>query len=46
MSSTVGETVISAMLKFLNRDQQHAAIFKFIQNELVAEREEIFFLHQ
>ena len=32
MSSTVGETAISAMLESLDRDQQHAAISRFIQN--------------
>ena len=39
MSSTVGETAISSMLESLDRDQQHAAIDRFIQNELVSERE-------
>ena len=43
MSSTVGET---AMLKFFDRDQQHAAIASFIQNELVSEREKVALLHQ
>ena len=46
MSSTVGETAISAMLESLDRDQQHAAIARFIQNELVAEREKVALLHQ
>ena len=46
MSSTVGEIAISAMLTSLDRDQQHAAIARFIQNELVAEREKVALLHQ
>ena len=46
MSSTVGETAISAMLESLDRDQQHAAIARFIQNELVSEREKVALLHQ
>ena len=46
MSSTVGETTITAMLESLDRDQQHAAISRFIQNELVAEREKVALLHQ
>ena len=46
MSSTVGETAISAMLESLDRDQQHAAISRFTQNELVAEREKVALLHQ
>ena len=46
MSSTIGETAISAMLESLDRDQQHAAISRFIQNELVAEREKVALLHQ
>ena len=41
ISSTVGETVISVMLESLDRDQQHAAIARFIQNELIAEREKV-----
>ena len=46
MSSTVGETAISAMLESLDRYQQHAAIARFIQNELVSEREKVALLHQ
>ena len=46
MSSTVGGTAISAMLESLDRDQQHAAIARFIQNELVSEREKVALLHQ
>ncbi|CAI5743549.1 unnamed protein product [Hyaloperonospora brassicae] len=46
MSSTVGELVASAMLESLDRDQQHAAIAKFIQNELAIEREKVALLHQ
>ena len=46
MSSTVGDFAISAMLGSLDRDQQHAAIARFIQNELVAEKEKVALLHQ
>ena len=46
MSSTVGESAISAMLESLDRDQQHAAITRFIQNDLVSEREKVVLLHQ
>ena len=46
MSSTVGETAIRAILESLDRYQQHAAISRFIQNELVAEREKVALLHQ
>ena len=41
MSSTVGETAISAMLESLDRYQQHAAIARSIQNELVSERDKV-----
>ena len=46
MSSTVGELVVSTMLESLDRDQQHAAIAKFIHNELALEREKVALLHQ
>ena len=46
MSSTVGDIGVTAMLESLDRDQQHAAIARFIQNELVAEREKVALLHQ
>ena len=46
MSSNVGETAISAILESLDRDQQHAAIARFIQSDLVAEREKVALLHQ
>ena len=45
-NSTVGETAISAMLEYLGRDQQHATIARFIQNEFVSERERVALLHQ
>ena len=32
MSSTVGETAVSAMLESIDMDQQHAAIARLIQN--------------
>ena len=46
MSSTLGEIAISAMCMFFNRDQQDAAITKFIQNELLAERNEVALIQQ
>ena len=46
MSSTVGEIAIIAKLESLDRDQQHAAIAKFIPNELGAERSKVDLLHQ
>ena len=46
MSSTAGETAFSAMLESLDRDQQHAAIVRLIQNELVSEKEKVALLHQ
>ena len=46
MSSTVGKTAISVMLKSLNIDLQHAAISRFIQNELAYERVSVALLYQ
>ena len=46
MRSTVGEIAIGAMLEYLDRDQQRAAIAKFIQNKLGVERENVALLHQ
>ena len=45
MRFTVGETAISAILESLYRDQQHAAIARFIHHEIVAERERVAFIH-
>ena len=45
-SYTVGEIAICAMLESLDRDQQHASIARFIQNEFLAEREKLDLLHQ
>ena len=45
MISAVGETDISAMLESLDREQNHAAIAKFIQNEFIAWREKVALLH-
>ena len=45
-SSTEGETAISAVLESLDRDQQHAAVSRFIKNEIVPERRIIAVLHQ
>ena len=44
--STLGGTVSSAMLESLDKDQQHAAIANFIQNELLTEREKVALLYQ
>uniref|UniRef100_A0AAV1TQI8 Uncharacterized protein n=1 Tax=Peronospora matthiolae TaxID=2874970 RepID=A0AAV1TQI8_9STRA len=46
MGSTMGIHTVSVMLEALNRDARHAAIAKFIQNELDAEREKVALLHQ
>ena len=46
MSSIVGENAVRAMLSALNRDQQHAAIVKFMQHELDTAREKAILLHQ
>uniref|UniRef100_A0AAV1TKW3 Retrotransposon gag domain-containing protein n=1 Tax=Peronospora matthiolae TaxID=2874970 RepID=A0AAV1TKW3_9STRA len=46
MSVLMGESAISGMLKSLSRDQQHAAINKFLQGELAVERQKIALLQQ
>uniref|UniRef100_A0AAV1TF33 Retrotransposon gag domain-containing protein n=1 Tax=Peronospora matthiolae TaxID=2874970 RepID=A0AAV1TF33_9STRA len=46
VSVLMGESAISGMLKSLSRDQQHAAISKFIQGELAVERQKIALLLQ
>uniref|UniRef100_A0AAV1UK39 Uncharacterized protein n=1 Tax=Peronospora matthiolae TaxID=2874970 RepID=A0AAV1UK39_9STRA len=46
MGSIMGIHAVSVMLEALNRDDQHATIAKFIQNELDAEREKVALLHQ
>ena len=46
LSSTIGQEAIGALLSALGPDGQHAAIAKFIQNELDAEREKVTLLHQ
>uniref|UniRef100_A0AAV1UF89 Retrotransposon gag domain-containing protein n=1 Tax=Peronospora matthiolae TaxID=2874970 RepID=A0AAV1UF89_9STRA len=45
-SRLMGEPAISGMLESLSRDQQHAAINKFIQGELAVERQKIALLQQ
>uniref|UniRef100_A0AAV1T7K8 Uncharacterized protein n=1 Tax=Peronospora matthiolae TaxID=2874970 RepID=A0AAV1T7K8_9STRA len=42
----MGEHAISGMLDSLSRDQQHAAINKFLQGELAVERQKIALLQQ
>uniref|UniRef100_A0AAV1TFZ5 Retrotransposon gag domain-containing protein n=1 Tax=Peronospora matthiolae TaxID=2874970 RepID=A0AAV1TFZ5_9STRA len=42
----MGEPAISGMLESLSRDQQHAAINKFLQSELAVERRKIALLQQ
>uniref|UniRef100_A0AAV1VMH3 Retrotransposon gag domain-containing protein n=1 Tax=Peronospora matthiolae TaxID=2874970 RepID=A0AAV1VMH3_9STRA len=42
----MGEPAISGMLKPLGRDQQHAAIIKFLQEELAVKRQKIVLLQQ
>uniref|UniRef100_A0AAV1TXL3 Retrotransposon gag domain-containing protein n=1 Tax=Peronospora matthiolae TaxID=2874970 RepID=A0AAV1TXL3_9STRA len=46
MSVLMGESAISGMLDSLSRDQQHAAINKFLQGELAVERQKIALLQQ
>uniref|UniRef100_A0AAV1TSR4 Uncharacterized protein n=1 Tax=Peronospora matthiolae TaxID=2874970 RepID=A0AAV1TSR4_9STRA len=41
VSVLMGEPAISGMLESLSRDQQHAAINKFLQGELAVERKKI-----
>ena len=45
-SSTVGDIGVTAMLEYLNRDQQHASIARFIQDELATEREKVALIYQ
>uniref|UniRef100_A0AAV1VEK0 Uncharacterized protein n=1 Tax=Peronospora matthiolae TaxID=2874970 RepID=A0AAV1VEK0_9STRA len=42
----MGETAISGMSESVNRDQQHAAINKFLQGELAIERQKVALLQQ
>uniref|UniRef100_A0AAV1UGD4 Uncharacterized protein n=1 Tax=Peronospora matthiolae TaxID=2874970 RepID=A0AAV1UGD4_9STRA len=42
----VGEPAISGMLESLNRDQQHTAINKFLQEKLAVQRQKIALLQQ
>uniref|UniRef100_A0AAV1UK50 Retrotransposon gag domain-containing protein n=1 Tax=Peronospora matthiolae TaxID=2874970 RepID=A0AAV1UK50_9STRA len=46
MSVLMGEPAVSGMLESLSRDQQHAAINKFLQGELAVERQKIALLQQ
>uniref|UniRef100_A0AAV1TUZ9 Uncharacterized protein n=1 Tax=Peronospora matthiolae TaxID=2874970 RepID=A0AAV1TUZ9_9STRA len=46
MSVLMGEPAISGMLESMSRDQQHAAIHKFLQEELAVERQKIALLQQ
>uniref|UniRef100_A0AAV1V357 Retrotransposon gag domain-containing protein n=1 Tax=Peronospora matthiolae TaxID=2874970 RepID=A0AAV1V357_9STRA len=46
MSVIMGGPAISGMLESLSRDQQHAAINKFLQGELAVERQKIALLQQ
>uniref|UniRef100_A0AAV1UVG2 Uncharacterized protein n=1 Tax=Peronospora matthiolae TaxID=2874970 RepID=A0AAV1UVG2_9STRA len=46
MSVLMGEPAISSMLESLSRDQQQAAINKFLQGELAVERLKIALLQQ
>uniref|UniRef100_A0AAV1T342 Retrotransposon gag domain-containing protein n=2 Tax=Peronospora matthiolae TaxID=2874970 RepID=A0AAV1T342_9STRA len=46
MSVLMGEPAISGMLESLSRDQQHAAINKFLQGELAVEKQKIALLQQ
>uniref|UniRef100_M4BMU6 Uncharacterized protein n=1 Tax=Hyaloperonospora arabidopsidis (strain Emoy2) TaxID=559515 RepID=M4BMU6_HYAAE len=46
MSSTVGEDAVCSLLSSRDREQQHSAIAKFLQQELDASRAEVTLLHQ
>uniref|UniRef100_A0AAV1UUC0 Uncharacterized protein n=1 Tax=Peronospora matthiolae TaxID=2874970 RepID=A0AAV1UUC0_9STRA len=46
MSVLMGEPAINGMLESLSRDQQHAAINKFLQGELAVEGQKTDFLQQ
>uniref|UniRef100_A0AAV1V3U9 Uncharacterized protein n=1 Tax=Peronospora matthiolae TaxID=2874970 RepID=A0AAV1V3U9_9STRA len=46
ISVLMGEPAISGMLESLSRDQQRAAINKFLQEELAVERQKIALLQQ
>uniref|UniRef100_A0AAV1TTF9 Uncharacterized protein n=1 Tax=Peronospora matthiolae TaxID=2874970 RepID=A0AAV1TTF9_9STRA len=46
MSVVVGKPAISGMLESLNKDHQHAAINKFLHEELAVERQKIALLKQ
>uniref|UniRef100_A0AAV1TBC3 Uncharacterized protein n=1 Tax=Peronospora matthiolae TaxID=2874970 RepID=A0AAV1TBC3_9STRA len=46
MSLLMGEPAITGMLESLSRDQQHAAINKFLKGELAFERQKIALLQQ
>ena len=46
MSMIMGEPAISGMLESLSRDQQHAAINKFLHGELAVERHKNALLQQ
>uniref|UniRef100_A0AAV1TEC8 Retrotransposon gag domain-containing protein n=1 Tax=Peronospora matthiolae TaxID=2874970 RepID=A0AAV1TEC8_9STRA len=46
MSVLMGEPAISGTLESLSRDQQHAAINKFLQGELAVERQKIALLQK
>uniref|UniRef100_A0AAV1TZM2 Uncharacterized protein n=1 Tax=Peronospora matthiolae TaxID=2874970 RepID=A0AAV1TZM2_9STRA len=45
-SVLMGEPAISGMMESLTRDQQHAAINKFLQGELAVEQQKIALLQQ
>uniref|UniRef100_A0AAV1U731 Uncharacterized protein n=1 Tax=Peronospora matthiolae TaxID=2874970 RepID=A0AAV1U731_9STRA len=46
MSVLMSEPAISGMLESLSRDQQHAAVNKFLHGELAVERQKIALLQQ
>ena len=45
MSSLMEEPAVSGMLESLNRDQQHAAINKFLEGDFAVERQKNAMLH-
>ena len=46
LGSTVGEHAVCAMLSAMDRDEQHAAVAKFIQHELNESRKTVTLLYQ
>uniref|UniRef100_A0AAV1UGW7 Uncharacterized protein n=1 Tax=Peronospora matthiolae TaxID=2874970 RepID=A0AAV1UGW7_9STRA len=46
MSVFMGKHATSGMLEYVNREQQHAAVNKFLKGELAVERQKVALLQQ